>query len=141
MLSSNTKMIRKITTLLFLLLLVGVTITMCEDEEKSEGSSSSSKLFLMENSKSVVKTDAGEMRLFKNNDDKFLDRSMHIGLINMEPRSLFIPQYLDSNLIIFVRRGIILLSFMTMIFQFDMVVNEEKIDILVLDIFFCSRLI
>jgi hypothetical protein len=126
MLSSNTKMMRKITTLLFLLLLVGVTITMCEDEEKSEGSSSSSKLFLMENSKSVVKTDAGEMRLFKNNDDKFLDRSMHIGLINMEPRSLFIPQYLDSNLIIFVRRGIILLSFiMTILFQFDMVVNEE----------------
>jgi hypothetical protein len=126
MLSSNTKMMRKITTLLFLLLLVGVTITMCEDEEKSEGSSSSSKLFLMENFKSVVKTDAGEMRLFKNNDDKFLDRSMHIGLINMEPRSLFIPQYLDSNLIIFVRRGIILLSFiMTILFQFDMVVNEE----------------
>jgi hypothetical protein len=127
MLSSNTKMIRKITTLLFLLLLVGVTITMCEDEEKSEGSSSSSKLFLMENSKSVVKTDAGEMRLFKNNDDKFLDRSMHIGLINMEPRSLFIPQYLDSNLIIFVRRGIIiLLSFYAYtLFQFDMVVNEE----------------
>jgi cbb3-type cytochrome oxidase subunit 3 len=121
-------MIRKITTLLFLLLLVGVTITMCEDEEKSEGSSSSSKLFLMENSKSVVKTDAGEMRLFKNNDDKFLDRSMHIGLINMEPRSLFIPQYLDSNLIIFVRRGIIilLLSFYAYtLFQFDMVVNEE----------------
>ncbi|WJX44211.1 hypothetical protein P8452_31216 [Trifolium repens] len=104
-------MIRKITTLLFLLLLVGVTITMCEDEEKSEGSSSSSKLFLMENSKSVVKTDAGEMRLFKNNDDKFLDRSMHIGLINMEPRSLFIPQYLDSNLIIFVRRGVAKLGF------------------------------
>jgi cbb3-type cytochrome oxidase subunit 3 len=128
MLSSNTKMMRKITTLLFLLLLVGVTITMCEDEEKSEGSSSSSKLFLMENSKSVVKTDAGEMRLFKNNDDKFLDRSMHIGLINMEPRSLFIPQYLDSNLIIFVRRGIIilLLSFYAYtLFQFDMVVNEE----------------
>jgi ABC-type glycerol-3-phosphate transport system permease component len=130
MLSSNTKMMRKITTLLFLLLLVGVTITMCEDEEKSEesSSSSSSKLFLMENFKSVVKTDAGEMRLFKNNDDKFLDRSMHIGLINMEPRSLFIPQYLDSNLIIFVRRGIIilLLSFYAYtLFQFDMVVNEE----------------
>ncbi|KAK2380358.1 vicilin seed storage protein [Trifolium repens] len=86
---------------------------MCEDEEKSEesSSSSSSKLFLMENFKSVVKTDAGEMRLFKNNDDKFLDRSMHIGLINMEPRSLFIPQYLDSNLIIFVRRGVAKLGF------------------------------
>lgn len=87
---------------------------MCEDEEREEGSSSN--LFLMQNSKSVVKTHAGELRLFKNNDDRFLDRHMHIGLLNMEPRSLFIPQYLDSNLIIFVRRGIRLLSFITKLF-------------------------
>lgn len=82
---------------------------MCEDEEREEGSSSN--LFLMQNSKSVVKTHAGELRLFKNNDDRFLDRHMHIGLLNMEPRSLFIPQYLDSNLIIFVRRGVAKLGF------------------------------
>ncbi|XP_004505960.1 vicilin-like seed storage protein At2g28490 [Cicer arietinum] len=97
-------MTKNITTLL-LLLLVGVTITLCEDEEREKGSSSSNKLFLMQDSKSVVKTDAGEMRLFQNKDTEFLDRNMHIGLINMEPRSLFIPQYLDSNFIIFVRRG------------------------------------
>ncbi|PIM99239.1 hypothetical protein CDL12_28270 [Handroanthus impetiginosus] len=30
---------------------------------------------------------------------------MHIGFITMEPRSLFIPQYLDSSLILFIRRG------------------------------------
>lgn len=104
-------MAKIITTLLFFLLVGGVTMTMCEHEERSEGSSSSSsKLFLLEKSKSVVKTDAGEMRLMQNNDDKFLDRSMQFGLINMEPKSLFIPQYLDSNLIIFVRRGIIRFS-------------------------------
>jgi len=88
-------------------------MTICEDEEREEGSSSK-HLFMMQNSKSVVKTHAGELRLFKNNDDRFLDRHMHIGLLNMEPRSLFIPQYLDSNLIIFVRRGIIFPSFINM---------------------------
>jgi len=103
-------MAKTITTLLFFFLLGGMNITMCEDEEREEGSSSKN-LFLMQNSKSVVKTHAGELRLFKNNDDRFLDRHMHIGLLNMEPRSLFIPQYLDSNLIIFVRRGIILLLY------------------------------
>ncbi|XP_058735043.1 vicilin-like seed storage protein At2g28490 [Vicia villosa] len=109
MLSSQTVtiMAKTITTLLFFLLVGGVTMTMCEHEERS----SSRKLFLLQNSKSVVKTDAGEMRLMQNNDDKFLDRSMQIGLINMEPKSLFIPQYLDSNLIIFVRRGVAKLGF------------------------------
>jgi hypothetical protein len=111
---SSSTMAKTITTLLFFLLLGGVTITMCEDEEREEGSTSKN-LFLMQNSKSVVKTHAGELRLFRNNDDRFLDRHMHIGLLNMEPRSLFIPQYLDSNLIIFVRRGIVLLFFINML--------------------------
>ncbi|CAL5211306.1 unnamed protein product [Lathyrus oleraceus] len=96
-------MAKAITTFLFFLLVGGVTMTMSEHEE--------SKLFLLQNSKSVAKTDAGEMRVMQNNDDKFLDRSMQIGLINMEPKSLFIPQYLDSNLIIFVRRGVAKLGF------------------------------
>ncbi|KAL5056039.1 hypothetical protein RYX36_036721 [Vicia faba] len=103
-------MAKTITTLLLFLFVGGVTMVMSEHEERSEGSSSS-RLFLLQNSKSVVKTDAGEMRVMQNNDDKFLDRSMQIGLINMEPKSLFIPQYLDSNLIIFVGRGIAKLGF------------------------------
>lgn len=57
----------------------------------------------MQNSKSVVKTDAGEMRVLKSHD--VWERRMHIGFITMEPKSLFIPHYLDSNLIIFIRRG------------------------------------
>ncbi|GAB2285089.1 hypothetical protein Dimus_019543 [Dionaea muscipula] len=36
---------------------------------------------------------------------KMVNRQLHIGFITMEPRSLFIPQYLDSGLIIFLRRG------------------------------------
>lgn len=31
---------------------------------------------------------------------------MHIGFITMEPKTLFVPQYIDSNLILFVQRGI-----------------------------------
>ncbi|KAI4382335.1 hypothetical protein MLD38_008312 [Melastoma candidum] len=30
---------------------------------------------------------------------------MHIGFITMEPQTLFIPQYVDSNLVLFVSRG------------------------------------
>lgn len=30
---------------------------------------------------------------------------MHIGFITMEPKTLFVPQYIDSNLILFVERG------------------------------------
>jgi hypothetical protein len=30
---------------------------------------------------------------------------MHIGFITMEPKTLFVPQYIDSNLILFVQRG------------------------------------
>ncbi|KAK7257735.1 hypothetical protein RIF29_31928 [Crotalaria pallida] len=122
--------------LLFLLLIVvcnGVAITMgltieYEDESRggirreerrkhyySKSSSStereSSSLFLMHDSKSVVKTDAGEMRVVMkrfgsgSGSGRNLERRMHIGFITMEPKSLFIPQYLDSDLAIFIRRG------------------------------------
>jgi hypothetical protein len=30
---------------------------------------------------------------------------MHVGFITMEPKTLFVPQYLDSNIVLFVRRG------------------------------------
>lgn len=94
------------TTLLLMLLVVlchGVAITI---GERTSSSKSSNKLFLMQDSKSVVKADAGEMRVLESHGGRRLERLMHIGFITMEPKSLFIPQYLDSNLVIFVRRGI-----------------------------------
>ncbi|OIV99343.1 hypothetical protein TanjilG_17153 [Lupinus angustifolius] len=110
-------------TLLLLLLVIiicnGVALTMgsVEYEERRTvkkerrtvrkerpSSSSESSLFLMHDSKSVVKTEAGEM-IVKNYGGGILERRMHIGFITMEPKSLFIPQYLDSNLAIFIRRG------------------------------------
>ncbi|XP_027086588.1 vicilin-like seed storage protein At2g28490 [Coffea arabica] len=61
--------------------------------------------FLLRESLDVVRTDAGHMRVIRNGGHRLWRSPMHMGLITMEPNSLFIPQYLDSNLILFVRRG------------------------------------
>ncbi|KAK6163284.1 hypothetical protein DH2020_000148 [Rehmannia glutinosa] len=62
------------------------------------------KWFLLQDSKHVVKTDAGDMKLVKGFAGKFMRSPIHIGFIKMEPKSLFIPQYLDSSLILFIHR-------------------------------------
>ncbi|CAK9174415.1 unnamed protein product [Ilex paraguariensis] len=74
-----------------------------EEEEKREGEDESS--FLLQESKHVVKTEAGNMKVVRGWRGKVMDKRMHIGFIDMEPRSLFIPQYLDSSLILFIRIG------------------------------------
>lgn len=61
--------------------------------------------FMLQDSKRVVKTDAGDMRVLRNYGGRIMDRPIHIGFITMEPRSLFVPQYIDSSLILFVRTG------------------------------------
>ncbi|KAG8371362.1 hypothetical protein BUALT_Bualt13G0079800 [Buddleja alternifolia] len=61
--------------------------------------------FMLQHSKHVVKTDAGDMRVVKGFGSRFIKSSIHIGFINMQPRTLFIPQYLDSSLILFIHRG------------------------------------
>ncbi|KAL5831215.1 hypothetical protein ACOSQ4_016569 [Xanthoceras sorbifolium] len=54
----------------------------------------------------VVKTAAGEMRVvMTSGGGRVADRPMHIGFITMEPETLFVPQYIDSSLILFVNRG------------------------------------
>eukprot|EP00258_Populus_trichocarpa_P008086 XP_002313331.2 vicilin-like seed storage protein At2g28490 [Populus trichocarpa] len=60
---------------------------------------------LLQDSKRVVKTDAGEMMVLRNYGGRIIDRPMHIGFITMEPRTLFVPQYIDSSLILFIRTG------------------------------------
>ncbi|XP_015952363.3 vicilin-like seed storage protein At2g28490 [Arachis duranensis] len=87
-------------------------------DERRPSSSSSDSGFLLQDAKSVVKTEAGEMRVMRSYDSGFgggrrsFERLMHIAFITMEPRSLFIPQYLDSNLVIFIRRGEVKLGYM-----------------------------
>ncbi|KAG6526649.1 hypothetical protein ZIOFF_016650 [Zingiber officinale] len=71
--------------------------------------------FRLEKWEQVVKTEAGEVRVLRGSGSPSKrqgagagsDRtnSIHIGFIFMEPKSLFIPQYLDSSLVLFVHRG------------------------------------
>ncbi|KAJ7982099.1 Vicilin-like seed storage protein [Quillaja saponaria] len=96
-----------------------------EKEETEEGSEEGSRVrggreereepledrFLLQDSKRVFETDAGEMRVVRSPGGRNVDRPMHIGFITMEPKSLFIPQYLDSSLVIFIRRGEVKLGF------------------------------
>ncbi|XP_050229215.1 vicilin-like seed storage protein At2g28490 [Mercurialis annua] len=76
-----------------------------EDPAAEEGKKGGEDWFLLQDSKRVVKTDAGDVRVVKNFGGRLLEREMHIGFITMEPKSLFVPQYLDSNLIIFIQTG------------------------------------
>lgn len=82
------------------------------EREKSE-EWSTEEGFLLQDSKRVVKTDAGEMEVVRSFVGKIVDRPLHIGFITMEPKTLFIPQYLDSDLVIFIRRGITFLKFIS----------------------------
>jgi hypothetical protein len=94
---------------MLLILCHGVSMTMgiWDIEDQVDKSSKSDKLFLLENSKTMVKTDAGEMRVLESYGGRISERRLHIGFISMEPNSLFVPQYLDSTLIVFVLSGII----------------------------------
>ena len=84
--------------------------------------------FLLRESLDVVRTDAGHMRVIRNGGHRLWRSPMHMGLITMEPNSLFIPQYLDSNLILFVRRGILLISQSLSTLKSFLVVNSTLLD-------------
>jgi len=75
------------------------------------------EMFLLRNSRRVVSTEAGEMRVVRAYGGSIVERPLHIGFITMEPRSLFVPQYLDSSLVIFLRRGILLLFVTNYVFK------------------------
>ncbi|KAI3688201.1 hypothetical protein L1987_81911 [Smallanthus sonchifolius] len=61
--------------------------------------------YILSESKRVVATDAGGMRVVRGVGKKHTESPMHIGFITMEPNSMFKPQYLDSSLILFVELG------------------------------------
>ncbi|XP_055831639.1 vicilin-like seed storage protein At2g28490 [Solanum dulcamara] len=100
--------------LLVLVLFSELVATVCgyeyegrQKERKSEQRTQGEKWFLLRQLHNVVKTDAGSMRMVKGGyrAGSFLHSPMHIGFISMEPNSLFIPQYLDSDLVLFVHHG------------------------------------
>ncbi|PIA38632.1 hypothetical protein AQUCO_02700095v1 [Aquilegia coerulea] len=74
-----------------------------EEEEKED----KGKIFVLPRAKQIMRSEAGEFRVVRGYISKgYVNQSpMHIGFINMEPKSLFLPQYLDSSLMFFVRRG------------------------------------
>ncbi|KAL6563607.1 hypothetical protein OROGR_002566 [Orobanche gracilis] len=79
-----------------------------EGEGGGRGGRKGEEWFLLQESKHVIRTDAGDMRVVRGGGRSVINKSpppMHIGFITMEPRSLFIPQYLDSTLILFIRTG------------------------------------
>lgn len=76
-----------------------------QEQEEQEAMMGDEDRFLLQNSKQVVKTRAGEMRMVKSMGGRIVDKPMHIGFITMEPKSLFVPQYMDSSLILFVHSG------------------------------------
>lgn len=96
--------------LLLVVLAAAVAVTVAgggvDVEDEGLWREGGSDWFLLKDSKHVVKTDAGEMKVVRGVRGKSITNPMHIGFITMEPRSLFIPQYLDSSLIIFLRAGI-----------------------------------
>ncbi|KAE8691024.1 LOB domain-containing protein 11-like [Hibiscus syriacus] len=75
------------------------------EQEEEEGGRRTDDIFLMRRSTRVIRTDAGEMRVVRSPGGRIMEKPLHIGFITMEPQSLFIPQYLDSSLILFVRTG------------------------------------
>lgn len=77
-----------------------------KEKEEEETTGFGFEPFLLKDSKQVVKTDAGEMRIVKSLGGKFMDGPLRVGFIMMEPKTLFVPQYLDSDLILFVPRGL-----------------------------------
>lgn len=67
--------------------------------------------FLLQRSRILLRTEAGEMRVVRSVGRRMVDRHINVGFLSMEPNSLFIPQYLDSSLILFVQTGILSLFF------------------------------
>ncbi|KFK32293.1 hypothetical protein AALP_AA6G223800 [Arabis alpina] len=61
--------------------------------------------FMMKDWRQVIKSEGGEMRVVISPRGRIIEKPMHIGFLTMEPKTLFVPQYLDSGLLIFIRQG------------------------------------
>ncbi|KAL1201402.1 Vicilin-like seed storage protein [Cardamine amara subsp. amara] len=70
-----------------------------EEERRERGR------FMMKEWRQVIKSEGGEMRVVISPRARIIEKPMHIGFLTMEPQTLFVPQYLDSSLLIFIRQG------------------------------------
>lgn len=86
-----------------------------EEEGKGKGGAVPGKgLFLLDKVEKVVESEGGSVHVVRGLPPEApwqagcgacREGLMHIGFITMEPKTLFVPQYIDSNLILFVQRG------------------------------------
>ncbi|XP_047084791.1 vicilin-like seed storage protein At2g28490 [Lolium rigidum] len=77
-----------------------------EEEGKGGGGepAAGKGLFVLDKVEKVVDSEGGQVHVVRG--QPWPPASfMHIGFITMEPKTLFVPQYMDSNLILFVQRG------------------------------------
>lgn len=83
-------------------------------EEEWEEKGSKRGLFILDKWEKVVESEGGEVRVVRGFGSPSEHGSgfdaphkglLHIGFITMDPKTLFVPQYLDAGLILFVRRG------------------------------------
>ena len=75
-------------------------------KERGEGKG----LFVLDRVEKVVESEGGQVRVVRGQPwppaaAACREGLMHIGFIAMEPETLFVPQYLDSSITLFVRRG------------------------------------
>ncbi|KAL6902190.1 hypothetical protein ACP4OV_005066 [Aristida adscensionis] len=80
-----------------------------EEEGGKGGGGEGRGLFVLDRLEKVVESEGGQVRVVRGQPwpPAAWGRQglMHIGFITMEPKTLFVPQYLDSSLILFVQRG------------------------------------
>ncbi|CAN6289527.1 unnamed protein product [Urochloa humidicola] len=81
-----------------------------KEKEEGEGKGKGRDLFVLDRLEKVVESEGGQVRVVRGQPwppSAFAchEGLMHIGFITMEPKTLFVPQYLDSSIILFVRRG------------------------------------
>lgn len=81
-------------------------------EEEEQGKQGKGRgLFVLDRLEKVVESEGGQVRVVRGQPwppaaaFACRDGLMHIGFITMEPKTLFVPQYLDSSITLFVQRG------------------------------------
>ncbi|KAG2552102.1 hypothetical protein PVAP13_9KG435085 [Panicum virgatum] len=77
-----------------------------EEKERGEGKG----LFVLDRVEKVVESEGGQVRVVRGQPWPpsavwCREGLMHIGFITMEPKTLFVPHYLNSSITLFVRRG------------------------------------
>ncbi|RLN42804.1 hypothetical protein C2845_PM01G14290 [Panicum miliaceum] len=79
-------------------------------EKEREGKGKERGMFVLDRLEKVVESEGGQVRVVRGQPwppaaVACREGLMHIGFITMEPKTLFVPQYLDSSVTLFVRRG------------------------------------